>query len=307
MTKGTPLVSIVIPVYNCAEFVEEAIDSVLGQSYSAVELIVLDDGSTDGTDRILRKYGDRFRWERHNNMGQAATLNKGWTMAQGDVLGYLSADDRLERDAIAVSVDQFIRHPKTQVTYCDYKLIDDKGRCMNYVAAPDFDLEEMICRIVCQPGPGAFFRRAVFSRIGGWDATLRQIPDYEFWLRAALLGPFHHIPLGLACFRVHGKSQSYAAPNVERSEEPVRVMRRFFERDDLPQNVSSLRANSLSAAHIIAARFHLRAGRFDSVRRHLSAAWRNHKGTTLSLRAFKLLGNGVAFRLGRVFRRAPST
>ncbi|RME60123.1 glycosyltransferase, partial [Candidatus Parcubacteria bacterium] len=91
--KGSPegtLVSIVIPAYNAGDFLHEAIDSVLNQTYPNIELIVLDDGSTDHTRDILSSYPKgSFYWESHPNMGQAATLNKGWAMAKGEVLGYL--------------------------------------------------------------------------------------------------------------------------------------------------------------------------------------------------------------------------
>jgi glycosyltransferase involved in cell wall biosynthesis len=91
--NNTPLVSIVVPAYNHADYLKECIESILAQDYPRVELIVLNDGSTDMTPAILLAYGDRFRWENQANMGQSATLNKGWAMASGDILAYLSADD----------------------------------------------------------------------------------------------------------------------------------------------------------------------------------------------------------------------
>ena len=100
MTSLSPLVSIVIPAYNHDRYLGEAIDSILGQDYPNVELIVLDDGSTDGTRQILESYHSRFYWESHKNMGQANTLNKGWRMSKDDLLGYLSADDVLFSQAI---------------------------------------------------------------------------------------------------------------------------------------------------------------------------------------------------------------
>ena len=88
-----PLVSIVTPTYNQAQYLAETIDSVLEQDYPNVEYIVLDDGSTDDTSSVLERYNGLIRHERHANMGQARTLNCGWAMTNGQIIGYLSSDD----------------------------------------------------------------------------------------------------------------------------------------------------------------------------------------------------------------------
>lgn len=86
MSDDLPFVSIVIPTYNHAEYLEEAIESVLRQDYPKVELLVLDDGSTDRTSEILKKYEGRFYIETQENMGQAAALKRGWSKARGGTL-----------------------------------------------------------------------------------------------------------------------------------------------------------------------------------------------------------------------------
>src|SRR5437762_6047257 len=91
--RGTlPLVSIVVPSYNHGRYLREAVDSIVAQDYPRIELIVIDDGSTDDSPEILRSYGNRFHWERQPNQGQVATLNRGWLMSKGEILAYLSAD-----------------------------------------------------------------------------------------------------------------------------------------------------------------------------------------------------------------------
>ena len=102
--SGDTCVSIVIPAYNHGRYLAEAIDSVLEQDYSNIELIVLNDGSTDSTGMVLDRYGDKFFWQTQENIGQAKTLNKGWSIAKGDILSYLSADDVLEKDAVSTSI-----------------------------------------------------------------------------------------------------------------------------------------------------------------------------------------------------------
>src|SRR5207247_391526 len=95
ITNTYPLVSIVTPAYNQAEYLAETIESVLAQDYPNLEYIVLDDGSTDHTREVLKKYDGKLRWESHKNMGQARTLNEGWRKANGVYIGYLSSDDIL--------------------------------------------------------------------------------------------------------------------------------------------------------------------------------------------------------------------
>src|SRR5690349_6912099 len=100
MPAEQPLVSIVIPSYNHARYLAAAIESVLAQDHPRVELIVIDDGSTDGSAAVLEKYRGRFHWEVQRNQGQAATMNRGWRLSRGEILAYLSADDVLLPQAV---------------------------------------------------------------------------------------------------------------------------------------------------------------------------------------------------------------
>ena len=298
-TSESPLVSIVVPSYNAGPFLRAAIDSVLAQSYPRVELLVLDDGSTDQTRQILTDYGNRFFWESHANRGQAATLNKGWEMAHGEILSYLSADDLLKPEAVSAAVELLGRYPDVVMAYGDYELIDVAGRVLRTVNAPEFDYGAMVGEVLVQPGPGVFFRRAAYRIAGGWDSSLRQIPDYDFWLRLGAVGPFRRVPQVLAEYRMHGESQSFVEPSPEKAEECVRVMEKFYNLEQLPEEVLSLKAKAFAAAHLFSARLHLRAGRYRQAMHHLAGAWQRRPATVLSGRAVRLLGNGLLFRLWR--------
>ncbi|RMH41371.1 MAG: glycosyltransferase [Gammaproteobacteria bacterium] len=304
--KGSPecpLVSIVIPAYNAGDFLREAIDSVLNQTYPDIELIVLDDGSTDQTRDVLSSYPKgSFFWESHPNMGQAATLNKGWAMAKGEVLGYLSADDALLPDAVAESVQMLLDHPEIVFTYPDYLLFDSSGRDIRKVAAPEYSYRDMLVRMVVAPGPGALFRRSAYEKAGGWDSRLHQMPDFDFWLRLGLVGNGKRIPKVLAKFRVHEGSQSYAASSIEKSEECVRLIRNFFERDDLPEDLRKYEQESLAYAHMISMRLHFRSGRVVEAWSHVKAALECSPKAFFSLWGFKLFLNALRFRLRRYLR-----
>ena len=119
-----PKATLVVPAYNHAAYLAHAIDSVLRQDYSNIELIVLDDGSTDGTRAVLEGYSSQFHWETHTNRGQAATLNKGWEMSHGEILSYLSADDRLLPHAVSEAVTVLSARSELVMTYCDFHLIN---------------------------------------------------------------------------------------------------------------------------------------------------------------------------------------
>ena len=290
---GMPLVSIVIPAYNHASYLAEAIDSVLGQEYPNVELIVLDDGSTDGTLGVLQGYGDRFHWESHANMGQANTLNKGWRMAKGEFLAYLSADDFLYPREVGECVACLQGNEDAVLCYPDFDLVDPESRVVRNIVAPEYSYVEMVTKFICAPSTGALFRRNAYSKAGEWDPRLRHSPDYEYWLRLGLHGRFVHLRENLAAFRVHEGSQSFAPTTVERSEEAVRIIEKYYRLPGLPAEVIGAKAEAFASANILVAQLHLRAGRYkEAISRTVRAASIS-PGSLLSLNVLRRLANGL--------------
>jgi glycosyltransferase involved in cell wall biosynthesis len=289
-----PKVSIVIPVYNGCRYLKAAIDSVLGQNYPDIELIVLDDGSTDDSPVILDRYGDAFFKERHANMGQAATLNKGWNMAKGDILSYLSADDVLMPFAVHTAVQHMVHNPQAVLAYCGFNLIDPYSKIIRKVVPPDFEFIDMVSRLVCHPGPGVFFRKWAFYQTGGWDSSLRQMPDLDYWLRLGLIGPFVRIPEVLAAFRLHDQSMTFSKASPSNAAEPVRIIEKFFRNSEaLPDDVAAVHQIALSNAHLLSAQLHLRAGRLADTVSAVRRAATYAKSNTLSPRSLRLLANAL--------------
>ncbi len=305
-----PLVSIVIPCYNQGNYLRQAIESVLSQDYSRIELIVLDDGSTDDTRAVLAPYAGKFHYETHANMGQARTLNKGWGMSKGEFLSYLAADDFLLPGTVRTSVEKLIADPKIVLTYCDFNVIDPKSQVLRQVRTREFSYRDLAVRIVCQPGPGVFFRRDAFERAGFWDGLLRQIPDYEYWLRLGLEGAFVRIPEVLAAYRVHDRSQSFAPVGASGAEEIVNVISAHFRSPRLPPEIARARPEAMSNAHVIAARLHLRSSRYLAALRHMRRAFVLYPRGYLRPRTWQLLANGllnrIAYKLLWQFKRAFS-
>lgn len=293
-----PLVSIVVPVYNQGQYLDEALESLFAQTYPHIEIIVLDDGSSDTTPDVLKKYTGRLYWESHQNIGQSRTLNKGWQMAKGEFLSYLSGDDALLPDAIATSVEYLAANPKAVLTYGDFNLIDPDSRFIRRVITPDFDFHRMITDVVCPPGPGPLFRRSAFERAGLWDSRYRQMPDYEYWLRLGLEGEFVRIPRVLANFRVHPSSQTFSQTSDERAEEPVRIIGGFFEHPRLPADLKRLRTKAMSRAYLVSAQLHIRSGRFGSGWRHIRRAVSLSPGSIARAGSVRMMANALVNRIG---------
>ena len=291
-------VSIVVPAYNHGRYVAETIESVLAQDYPHIELIVIDDGSTDETASVLKRFENSATVVSQANAGQAATINRGWSQSRGEVVSYLSADDRLEPTAVSTAVAALRAHPDAVMVYGDYELIDPSSRFVRRVTAPDFDYTRMVRSIECAPGPGVFLRRWATEQVEGWNAGLRYAPDFDYWLRLALLGTFVRIPYVLAGLRVHPGSTSYAVASPERAEEMVSIMEAYFARPDLPPAAHAVHNESLSSAHLWSARAHIRASRFNAAARSIRRATLLSPTTAMSLRTARLIVNGIVNRGG---------
>jgi len=286
-----PLVSIVIPAYNGASYLRQSIESVLSQNYPNVELLVFDDGSRDNTREILQSYKDRFYWESHENMGQSATLNKGWQLARGHVLSYLSVDDVLDPRAVSTSLNYL--KDDVVLTYCDFNLIDPSSKLIRRVKAPDFNYRDMFSRLICHPGPGVFMTRRALKASGPWDTSYRQMPDYDFWLRLGLQGRFIRVPEVLASFRVHEQSLTFAPADEKRAMEPVRIISGFIETQNLPPELLPLKKMALSNAWIITAQLFIRSGCFRRGGQALRQAFSIRPLNFLSPRTWRILSNSL--------------
>jgi glycosyltransferase involved in cell wall biosynthesis len=287
-----PAVSIIVPVYNGAETITETLESIRSQTYKNLEVMVIDDGSTDRTAEVARRFCDVFSYIYQPNSGQSSTLNRGWLMSRGRYLSYLSADDILYPNAVDKLVKHLEENPSLSVIYPDYNLIDANSRVMRRINAPDFNARDLVEKIIVQPGPAAFFRREVFESTKGWKHDLKIAADFDFWLRAQAQGSFVHYPEVLAGLRVHSKSQSVAPLSELCSDEPVRVVEEFYESTSAAQ-MRWKKNCSLASAYTISARFHMRSARWHSARERISAAVRLDPSLLLQMRFWRLVAGGM--------------
>jgi glycosyltransferase involved in cell wall biosynthesis len=255
-----PLVSIITPAYNRASYLDETIQSVLGQDYPRIEYIVLDDGSTDNTREVLAKYSGTIYWESHSNMGETRTANKGFGMAKGEIVCIVNSDDPLLPGAVNTAVEFLQSHSDILVAYPDWARIGPDSQVIEYVQVPEYDYLYMLRRHQCIVGPGAFIRCKSFDLARMRDPEFRYVADFEYWLRLGLYGPFARIPKTLATFRAHPDSVSVSHMGTAMADEHIRMMQKFYSHPNLSPKVLEVRAEAFSWAHYVA------AGRCESVR-----------------------------------------
>lgn len=252
MMDQFPLVSIITPTYNRADYLEEVILSVLNQDYPSIEYIVLDDGSKDNTVDLLKKYTGKLIWESHTNMGETRTVNKGWKMAKGEFVAVVNSDDPLLPGAVSAAVDFMQANPDLLVAYPDWVMIDPESRIFEEVHLPDYDYIYMLRHHHCVVGPGAFIRRKSFTLTEMRDPSFTFVADFEYWLRLGLYGPFGHIPQTLATFRVHPDSASISQKGARMAEEHLRLMDKFYAFPGLPSGIRGIKSEAYGRACILA-------------------------------------------------------
>jgi glycosyltransferase involved in cell wall biosynthesis len=207
---GNPLVTVVTPTYNMKQFLPAAIESVLGQDYPSIELIVVDGGSTDGTLELLEQYRDRIRYTTGPDNGPCDAICKGLADARGEVLVWLNADDTFQPAAIRRAVEFLAAHPQVDVVYGDGWWIDEEGRPIRTYPSLPFDASVLArdC-FICQP---AAFLRARAYRACELDPRQRMSFDYDLWIRMAAKGlQFAYLPEHLANTRMHRDALTLSA------------------------------------------------------------------------------------------------
>ena len=183
------LVSVVIPNYNCAAFLPDALESVFAQTYPHVEILVVDDGSTDDSLQVLEQYADRVRVFRQPNGGVSAARNHGIRESRGELVAFLDADDLWNPEKLARQVPLFDR-PEVGLVYCAVEYIDEAGKSLgtNRTGRRGRVLRSIALlegTIVLAGGSTAVVRRECFDRAGGFDLEMSTAADWDMWRRVA--------------------------------------------------------------------------------------------------------------------------
>ena len=191
-----PCVSVIIPTYNRRDFLLEAVDSVLAQTYGDYELIVVDDGSIDGTEEALQRYGEQLQYVYQANQGVSTARNRGLELAHGKFIAFLDSDDLWMPKKIELQVACMDEYPDCQICYTDEiwirrgRRVNPKKRHAKYSGSVYHH-----CLPLCIISPSsALMRRGLFDEVGVFDPALPVCEDYDLWLRVAARYPVLFIP-----------------------------------------------------------------------------------------------------------------
>ena len=251
-----PLVSIITPSYNQAEYLEFTIQSVLAQKYPNLEYIIVDGGSTDGSVEIIQKYADQLSWwVSESDDGQADAINKGFRRASGEVVAWLNSDDLYLPGAIHEAVSALQADPDLGMVFGDALTIDPLGKPINQLVFGNWGLTELMrFRIICQPA--VFMRRPVLMQAGGLDENFHYMLDHHLWLRIASNSQIKYIPKIWAAARHHPEAKNVSlAPKF--SLETYKVFEWMKTQPDFEARVSADLRRVSGGAHRLAARYYL--------------------------------------------------
>lgn len=168
-----PLVSVVIPVFNGETFLREAVESVLAQKYSPVEIIIVDDGSTDGTEAVARSLSEAVRYLRQSNQGPAAARNRGIELAQGSLIAFADADDLWPEGKLELQLPYLLRDPAIEIVLGRIQQVR-----LEEFAEPTFSVNL----------GSTIIRKSVFERVGLFDESMRYSEDVDWFMRAREAG-----------------------------------------------------------------------------------------------------------------------
>jgi glycosyltransferase involved in cell wall biosynthesis len=254
------LVSIVLPTYNRAAMIRPAVESCLAQTYENIEVLVVDDGSTDATPEIVRQIAERdsrVRYLRQENAKLPAALNTGFRAARGDFLTWTSDDNAYEPEAIERMIEHLRAHPEVGLVYCDCQIVNSQGEVVRVTRrAPPEAIDRVNCVGAC-----FLYRRSVAEQVGEYDRETFLAEDYDYWLRISKVAPLAYLS-GITPyrFRVHETSLT-SLRGAEAELQAARVRTKYAR---TPQE-----RRRLMAAGYCAAANELRwAGRYGEAVRH---------------------------------------
>ena len=213
-----PLVSIVIPVYNGENYMREAIDSALAQTYDNIEVIVVDDGSKDNTEEIAKSYGNKIRYFKKENGGVSTALNYGIDKMKGEYFSWLSHDDLYKPDKVQVQIDILNKlDNKNVVIFHDYELINQDNEYLYKVVMDHDKLSKHKYKAVlegCLNGITMLIPKEAFKVCGGFNPKFRCTQDYDMWNRLVYKYDFVHSTKIITQTRLHEGQDSNTSPSA---------------------------------------------------------------------------------------------
>ncbi len=250
-----PLVSIIVPSYNHGRYIGKTLDSILAQSYRPLEIIVADGASTDETVPLLKSYAGKhteLRWLSEKDEGVASAVNKGLTMARGEIAGVQSSDDLYYEGAITSAVHALQENPECGLAYGESDAIDTDDRLLSHYYVPEFSWEAVFGISLCLPQQSVFFRMDLARTVGGWNGKYFGC-DLDYWLRLMLRAPAVKIQHTLSAWRTYPEQRTQPG-QYRRIWEGYWQM--IADNTELQRAEPRLRRLAHASCHAMALRYH---------------------------------------------------
>ena len=214
MSAGSPIISVIVPAYNAGSFIAATVESALRQSFEGIEVIVIDDGSSDDTVVRLRQFNDpRLRVVQQQRQGAPSALNAGVQLARGEFIGFLDHDDLWTSSKVARHLECFEQYPELTATFSWYGLIDERGQRI-HVRTPHWHgpvtFRQLLADFVIGSTSSLMMRRSAVLAAGGFDPQFPRCHDFDLVLRVSLghTGAIRAVPEELTLYRRHAGQMS---------------------------------------------------------------------------------------------------
>lgn len=213
LENSLPLVSILMPVYNCLKYIDESLDSIINQTYQKIEIIIINDGCNDGTEEILKnfaKINKNVKLINQKNQGYCDSINNGIKLCNGKYVARMDADDVMISNRIERQVHYMENNPEISILGTAIYYIDSKGIKSRLQRFPNKNsINERILDESPVAHPSALIRKTVFDKVGKFRKNLYPSEDYDYWLRAYSLGLIiDNLKTPLLLYRVHNQNTS---------------------------------------------------------------------------------------------------
>ena len=258
-----PKVSIIIPAYNAESTIKCTIESVQKQTYRDYELIIIDDGSSDRTAKIVREIADnRLKLFNYKNRGLSTSRNRGIQQATGEYIAFLDADDLWTKDKLEKQIAILETNPEVGVVYSQTYYIDSQSSFLYYCDPVSFTgnvLPELLLTNFLHNGSNPLIRKQAVATVGEFDSSLNSSEDWDYYLRLAALYSFAVVPEYQVLYRRSGNNMSSNVAKMKQAS--YTVLERAYQK--FPQ-FKHYRGQSLSILHLYCAELYLRNSKFKA-------------------------------------------